>query len=93
MWLLKVIKGYNARVIFSVKTENAYTQIKELLFYAHMKASVEKILNSATLIQTIQEHNDQCRELVGKDYALITVRRYESCKRYRCPVRSRAYIP
>ena len=26
-----------------------------------------------TLIQTIQEHNDQCRELVGKDYALITV--------------------
>ena len=35
-----------------------------------------------TLIQTIQEHNDQCRELVGKDYALITVRRYESCKRY-----------
>ena len=23
-----------------------------------------------TLIQTIQEHNDQCRELVGKDYAL-----------------------
>ena len=35
-----------------------------------------------TLIKTIQEHNDQCRELVGKDYALITVRRYESCKRY-----------
>ena len=35
-----------------------------------------------TLIQTIQEHNDQCRKLVGKDYALITVRRYESCKRY-----------
>ena len=35
-----------------------------------------------TLIQTIQEHNDQRRELVGKDYALITVRRYESCKRY-----------
>ncbi len=35
-----------------------------------------------TLIQTIQQHNDQCRELVGKDYALITVRRYESCKRY-----------
>jgi hypothetical protein BACCOPRO_01358 len=35
-----------------------------------------------TLISTIQEHNDQCRALVGKDYALITVRRYESCKRY-----------
>lgn len=35
-----------------------------------------------TLICTMQEHNDQCRALVGKDYVLITVRRYESCKRY-----------
>lgn len=35
-----------------------------------------------TLIGTMQEHNKQCRALVGKDYALITVRRYESCKRY-----------
>ena len=35
-----------------------------------------------TLIYTMQEHNDQCHALVGKDYALITVRRYESCKRY-----------
>ena len=35
-----------------------------------------------TFIGTMQEHNDQCRALVGKDYALITVRRYESCKRY-----------
>ena len=33
-----------------------------------------------TLIGTMQGHNDQCRSLVGKDYALITVRRYESCK-------------
>ena len=42
----------------------------------------EEVKEVRTLIQTIQEHNDQCRELVGKDYALITVRRYESCKRY-----------
>lgn len=35
-----------------------------------------------TIIGTMQEHNDQCRALVGKDYALITVRRYESSKRY-----------
>lgn len=35
-----------------------------------------------TIIGTMQEHNDQCHALVGKDYALITVRRYESCKRY-----------
>ena len=30
----------------------------------------------------MQEHNDQCRALVGTDYALITIRRYESCRRY-----------
>ena len=44
--------------------------------------SLEKKEEPKTLIATFQEHNDQCRELVGKDYALITVRRYESCKRY-----------
>ena len=37
---------------------------------------------SRTLIATFQEHNNQCRQLVGKDFALVTVRRYESCKRY-----------
>ncbi len=42
----------------------------------------EEVKEVRTLIQTIQEHNDQCRELVGKDYALITVCRYETCKRY-----------
>lgn len=35
-----------------------------------------------TLIAVFQEHNDRCMQLVGKDFALITVRRYESCKRY-----------
>lgn len=35
-----------------------------------------------TLLGTMQEHNNQCRALVGTDYALITVRRYESCRRY-----------
>lgn len=42
----------------------------------------EEVKEIRTFIQTIQEHNDQSRELVGTDYALITVRRYESCKRY-----------
>ena len=42
----------------------------------------EEVKEVRTIIGTMQEHNDQCRELVGKDYALITVRRYESCKRY-----------
>ena len=35
-----------------------------------------------TIIGTMREHNEQCRALVGKDFALITVRRYESCTRY-----------
>ncbi len=42
----------------------------------------EKPKEVRTLLGTMQEHNDQCRALVGTDYALITVRRYESCRRY-----------
>lgn len=42
----------------------------------------EKPEEVRTLLWTMQEHNDQCRALVGTDYALITVRRYESCRRY-----------
>lgn len=42
----------------------------------------EKPEEVRTLLETMQEHNDQCRALVGTDYALITVRRYESCRRY-----------
>ena len=30
----------------------------------------------------MREPNEQCRAFVGKDFALITVRRYESCTRY-----------
>ena len=44
--------------------------------------SLEKKEEPKTLITTFQEHNDRCRQLAGKDFALITVRRYESCKRY-----------
>ena len=42
----------------------------------------EKPEEVRTLLGTMQEHNDQCRALGGTDYALITVRRYESCRRY-----------
>src|SRR3712207_9080735 len=44
-----------------------------------------------TLLATIQEHNDQCRALIGKDYTLITVRRYETCKRYLAELIQRRY--
>ncbi|MCR9012147.1 site-specific integrase [Gabonibacter chumensis] len=53
-------------------------RIMQQMFYGIGK-EVEK---PRMIIETFQEHNDQCRALVGKDYALITVRRYESCKRY-----------
>ena len=51
--------------------------LQEIFFWQDKEPEVVR-----TLIGTMQEHNDQCRALVGKDYALITVRRYESCKRY-----------
>ena len=35
-----------------------------------------------TILQVIQEHNDEAEKLIGKDFVKITVRRYESMKRY-----------
>lgn len=35
-----------------------------------------------TLIAFFNEHNEQCRKLIGIDYVDITVRRYECCARY-----------
>lgn len=32
--------------------------------------------------QVFQEHNDRCRELIGKDYAKVTVSRYDTCLKY-----------
>lgn len=34
------------------------------------------------LFQVFQEHNDKCRELVGKDYAKVTISRFDTCLRY-----------
>ena len=42
----------------------------------------QKVAQVRTIISTMREHNEQCLALVGKDFALITVRRYESCTRY-----------
>lgn len=35
-----------------------------------------------TILQVIQEHNEEAEKLIGKDYVKVTVRRYESMKRY-----------
>lgn len=42
----------------------------------------KKVEQVRIIIGTMHEYNEQCRALVGKDFALITVRRYESCTRY-----------
>ena len=35
-----------------------------------------------TLYSTFSEHNAKCRELIGIDYELITIRRYDNCLKY-----------
>lgn len=35
-----------------------------------------------TLYSVFKEHNDNCRKLIGTDYAEITVRRYDNCLKY-----------
>ena len=32
--------------------------------------------------EVFQEHNDKCRELIGKDYAKVTVSRFDTCLKY-----------
>lgn len=34
------------------------------------------------LFQIFQEHNDKCRELIGKDYAKVTISRFDTCLKY-----------
>jgi len=34
------------------------------------------------LFQVFQEHNDKCRELIGKDYAKVTISRFDTCLKY-----------
>lgn len=33
-------------------------------------------------LQVFQEHNDKCRELIGIDYAKVTISRFDTCLRY-----------
>ena len=35
-----------------------------------------------SLHNVFKEHNDNCRKLIGTDYADITVRRYDNCLKY-----------
>ena len=44
-----------------------------------------------TILQVIQEHNEEAEKLIGKDFVKITVRRYESMKRYLCEMIKEKY--
>lgn len=44
-----------------------------------------------TLYNVFKEHNENCRKLIGIDYADITVRRYDNCLKYLMEVVKEAY--
>lgn len=46
-----------------------------------------------TILQVIQEHNEEAEKLIGKDFVKITVRRYESMKRYLCEMIKEMVFP
>ena len=72
-----------------IKLHRIYTQLEEngelitaRILQEKFFGGGQKVEQVRTIIGTMREHNEQCRALVGKDFALITIRRYESCTRY-----------
>lgn len=72
-----------------IKLHRIYTQLEEngelitaRILQEKFFGVDKKVEQVRSIIGTMREHNEQCRALVGKDFALITVRRYESCTRY-----------
>ncbi len=72
-----------------IKLHRIYTQLEEngelitaRILQEKFFGVDKKVEQVRTIIGTMREHNEQCRALVGKDFARITVRRYESCTRY-----------
>lgn len=77
---------------------NRYLEsVKLRLFEIHRKMDEEgKLINPNEIkrkflgldeehkmfFQMFQEHNDKCRELIGKDYAKVTVSRFDTCLKY-----------
>ena len=81
----------------SVEINRYLESVKLRLFDIHRKMEEEgKLINPMeikrkflgldeehkTLFQVFQEHNDKCRELIGKDYAKVTISRFDTCLRY-----------
>ena len=77
---------------------NRYLEsVKLRLFEIHRKMEEEnKLINPMEIkrkflgldeehkmfFQVFQEHNDKCRELIGKDYAKVTISRFDTCLKY-----------
>jgi len=47
--------------------------------------------STKTLYNVFKEHNDDCRKLIGTDYAEITIRRYDNCLKYLMELVKREY--
>jgi len=77
---------------------NRYLEsVKLRLFEIHRKMEEEnKLINPMEIkrkflgldeehkmfFQVFQEHNDKCRELINKDYAKVTISRFDTCLKY-----------
>jgi site-specific recombinase XerD len=81
----------------SVEINRYLESVKLRLFEIHRKMEEEgKLINPMEIkrkflgldeehkmfFQVFQEHNDKCRELIGKDYAKVTVSRFDTCLKY-----------
>ena len=81
----------------SVEINRYLESVKLRLFEIHRKMGDEgKLINPMEVkrkflgldeehkmfFQVFQEHNDKCRELIGKDYAKVTVSRFDTCLKY-----------
>ncbi len=76
--------------LYNIQQEFERTNV---LYTANMvkDSYLGKGVEQRTLYSTFKEHNDKCRELIGIDYELITIRRYDSCLKYLMETVSRQY--
>ena len=75
----------NARIrVHQIVTELQQTgaEINPLIVQQRFYGVGQVRKQERTILQVIQEHNDEAKQLIGKDFVEITWRRYETMKRY-----------
>lgn len=75
----------NARIrIHQIVTELQQTgaEINPLIVQQRFYGVGKVRKQERTILQVIQDHNDEAKKLIGKDFVEITWRRYETMKRY-----------